>query len=1303
MEGSLNASASGLQKVDQARKRRGWNRQSIVWAQSALTSVATLKQFWRGERISRDNFIQICQAVGIEDWLSIAEGVINASGFDSLINSLAPQTASPSHIPQIDWGEAPEITSFLGRESDLQTLQTWVEDRCKLIAILGMGGMGKTTIAVRLAETVQDQFDVIVWRSLRNAPTLSDILNDILQGVGEAEETRLNQFLNQFLQLLKDRRCLIILDNAESLLSEGPGIGAYHTGYEVYGELLRRVGEERHQSCLVLTSREPPRELPRLAGEKVKLLPLAGLSNDAGGQILASVANLTEEISPGNYSEIVAHYAGNPLALKIVAAAIRDLLDRDVATFVELLNQGSWLFSDIQDLLARHFDRLSFNEQEILYWLTIVREPIPLDRLKTLLLSPEAKAKLLETLDSLNRRSLLETSMKGYTLQPAVMEYALRRFLDRVSHGLITWLNQSHPEAEFNLPWELRHFPWLMATAPEFVREAQIKLILEPIADRLQSHLPTSEPLSTQILRLLPQLQGQPVPKVGYCGGSLVNLLGYLQGNLFEQDLSNLILWQVDLCLMALHGVNLSHSDLSHSALIQTFSNILSVAFSPDGKMLAQSDDNGWVIVWDISTRQPLAAWQAHPYWIFTVVFSSDGRSIACCSLDGTITVWDWQDLQQAAVPRPLNLGHLKNPNHPSHLSYSASPLSHPSRSSQPAYSQYQQQLFSHHTAGVSEILFHPSRPWLASCSADQTIGLVNLKSGEKLGQLTGHGGIVRTIAFALEGQYLLSGSLDQTVRLWDLDSQICCGQLVLDEPIYKIVVLPSAILGVEAVAVAGESGDIRIFALNAIPRMNSSQTALAPEARSTQETELLESQPLESQSLESQPLESQPQLQPLESQSLESTPSEPIQYLIGHDDRIWGMAVTYDGKLISSSDDRTVKLWNLQTGQCEKTFYGHQARIWSVAASAQGLIASGGDDRSVRLWHGQTHRRLHSFQGYHNAMTPVIFDGAELLTFSTDQIFRRWNLTQSEPIQQFPLPTQSSLQAALNPDRTLIASGNLDGTIPLCDGRTGQLRRTLRGHEAWVRYVDFSPDGQWLVSASGDQTLRLWNVATGSCQKILMGHLGPIQVAIFSPNGRQIASSSWDHTIRLWDIETATCLQVLDPASVTNRSKVGHRITALLFSQEGRYLIGAGSQAQVQIWDLQPPQPTCTVLPHPGAVALALHPTLPLLASASQNGTVKLWDLQTLDCRATWSTPTSYHSNLVFSEQGEFLAIGADNSTCTVWTVEDLLTQSSRRSPLVLRVCRPYENTVITGVQGLTEAQIATFIALGAIDQSRA
>ncbi|OUC16339.1 MAG: hypothetical protein B0A82_02105 [Alkalinema sp. CACIAM 70d] len=1279
VEGSLNASTSGLQKVDQARKRRGWNRQSIVWAQSALTSVATLKQFWRGERISRDNFIQICQAVGIEDWLSIAEDVIHASGFDDLTHPSAPQTASPSHLPQIDWGEAPEITSFLGRESDLQILQTWVEDRCKLIAILGMGGIGKTTIAVRLAETVQAKFDVIIWRSLRNAPALSDILNDILQGVGEAEETRLNQFLNQFLQLLKNQRCLIILDNAESLLSEGAGIGAYHTGYEVYGELLRRVGEERHQSCLVLTSREPPRELSRLAGEKVKLLPLAGLSSDAGGQILASVANLTEEIAPGNYSEIVAHYAGNPLALKIVAAAIRDLLDRDVATFVELLNQGSWLFSDIQDLLARHFDRLSLNEQEILYWLTIVREPISLDRLKTLLLLPEAKAKLLETLDSLNRRSLLETSTKGYTLQPAVMEYALRRFLDRVSHSLITWLNPSPsvPEAELDLPWELRHFPWLMATAPEFVREVQTKLILEPIADRLQSHLTSLEPLPTQILRLLPQLQGQPVFKVGYCGGSLVNLLGYLQGHLVEQDLSNLILWQVDLCLMALQGVNLSHSDLSHSALIQTFSNILSVAFSPDGKMLAQSDDNGWVIVWDISTRQPLAAWQAHPYWIFTVVFSSDGRSIGCCSLDGTITVWDWQDFQQTAPPRPFDL--------------SSSSLSLPSHPAQKFYSQHQRQQFSYHTAGVSEILFHPSRPWLASCSADQTIGLVNLKSGDKLGQLTGHGGIVRTIAFALEGQYLLSGSLDQTVRLWDLDNQVCCGQLALDEPIYKIAVLPSAILGVEAVAVAGESGDIRIFALNAIPRMNSSQTALASEARSTQETELLESQSLESQSLESQS----------QLQSLESTPPEPIQYLMGHDDRIWGMAVTCDGKLISSSDDRTVKLWNLQTGQCEKTFYGHQARIWSVAASAQGLIASGGDDRSVRLWHGQTHRRLHSFQGYHNAMTPVTFDGSELLTFSTDQIFRRWNLTQSEPIQQFPLPTQSSLQAALNPDRTLIASGNLDGTIPLCDGRTGQLRRTLRGHEAWVRYVDFSPDGQWLVSASGDQTLRLWDVATGICQQILMGHAGPVQGAIFSPNGQQIASSSWDLTIRLWDVETATCLRVLDPASVTNRSKVGHRITALLFSQEGRYLIGAGSQAQVQIWDLQPPQPTCTVLSHPGAVALALHPSLPLLASASQNGTVKLWDLPTLDCRATWSTPTSYHSNLVFSEQGEFLAIGADNSTCTVWTVEDLLTQSSRRSPLVLRVCRPYENTVITGVQGLTEAQIATFIALGAIDQS--
>ncbi|HEY9649257.1 MAG TPA: NB-ARC domain-containing protein, partial [Coleofasciculaceae cyanobacterium] len=162
MEDSLKASAQGLERVDRARKRKGWNRQSTAWSQTALTTVSCLKQFWRGERIQRETFIRICQAVGLENWQEIADQQLNQQAI-------------------ADWGEAPEVSVFYGRRDELQTLEQWiVTERCKLVALLGMGGMGKTTLAAKLAEQLSGEFDYLIWRSLRNAPPVEEILTDAI-------------------------------------------------------------------------------------------------------------------------------------------------------------------------------------------------------------------------------------------------------------------------------------------------------------------------------------------------------------------------------------------------------------------------------------------------------------------------------------------------------------------------------------------------------------------------------------------------------------------------------------------------------------------------------------------------------------------------------------------------------------------------------------------------------------------------------------------------------------------------------------------------------------------------------------------------------------------------------------------------------------------------------------------------------------------------------------------------------------------------------------------------------------------
>ncbi len=186
---------------------------------------------------------------------------------------------------QQDWGEAADVSVFYGRIEELATLEQWIiKEHCRLVALLGMGGIGKTTLAVKLAEQVQNKFEYIIWRSLRNAPLVEDILAELIRFLSHEQEVELlvtvDGKISRLISYLRSAPCLLVLDNIEAILLSGECVGRYRAGYEGYGELIRRVGEVHHQSCLILTSREQPEEVTLLAGETlpVRSLQLTGLN-----------------------------------------------------------------------------------------------------------------------------------------------------------------------------------------------------------------------------------------------------------------------------------------------------------------------------------------------------------------------------------------------------------------------------------------------------------------------------------------------------------------------------------------------------------------------------------------------------------------------------------------------------------------------------------------------------------------------------------------------------------------------------------------------------------------------------------------------------------------------------------------------------------------------------------------------------------------------------------------------------------------------------------------------------------------
>jgi len=349
---------------------------------------------------------------------------------------------APATITQQDWGEAIDVSVFYGRSQELALLNQWVlHDRCRLVAILGMGGMGKTSLSVKLAEQVQNQFEFLFWRSLSCAPPFEELITELIQFLSNQQEVNLPETVEgktlRLLHYLRSSRCLLILDNFESILQGGSQTGQYLKDYEGYGYLLKSVGEVRHQSCIILTSREKPKEIGLLEGvtSPVRSLQLQGLAPVEGQAIFTDKGCFGCDRQ--DWLEIFEHYAGNPLALKMVASGVRELFDGDVAELLPYLRQGKLGFADINELLGRQFDRLSEAEQQVMNWLAVNREPVSLPELETDVVSEAITKQLLGALRSLSQRSIVEHTEKRWSLQPVIMEYATTEFLTAICEDII--------------------------------------------------------------------------------------------------------------------------------------------------------------------------------------------------------------------------------------------------------------------------------------------------------------------------------------------------------------------------------------------------------------------------------------------------------------------------------------------------------------------------------------------------------------------------------------------------------------------------------------------------------------------------------------------------------------------------------------------------------------------------------------------------------------------------------------------------------------------------------------------------
>jgi WD40 repeat protein len=1007
---------------------------------------------------------------------------------------------------------------FVDRTRELAKLLRFLGADCRVIIIHGIGGIGKSALANRLVSAPRGSVARVIWVSLTNAPSVADVIHYILSRSPGYQPRAGAPLIEQLIECLDVDPSRVVLDNLEVLLDSERFPRSFRPGYEDYTGLLNAFTGRSHRSSIVVTSRELP-TLIRDDPPYVRSIHLTGLSRASGRSFLARRGLHGDPRSRG---DLVERYGGNPLALQLAADLISDVHLGHIPAFLE---SGEILFTEIQELFTEHFERLTRDEKAVLYRLAAARQPLALAEISAGANLGIYPHDIPSVLQRLLRRSLIQESGGTFTMQYLIQELTVRALCEQLTEEVL--------RGEISIFGQIALAD---ARAPEHVRNSQRRFLAAPIAAHLREATGTYTQAIVRLRTILNKCRSGRPYFGGFGAANVLAVWSEITRDLSNEDLSRLVLNRADLTDLLLAGATALGTDFSDCRFPGIYHYVFGLALSPDADFAAIGQIGGTVIVTEVPTGASRAVLEWETEWIRSLAFAPDGSLLAASDERGRVRIWDMTS------GLALDLGSHQRQTRS--LAFTADGRWLFSGGEDRVLMRWSVDGNAEHEAvrtldgEIWSLQAAPAGNLLAMAGDHTCLRVLDTLTSEDLGFEDAEGVSGRSVSFSADGQYLfvgcddgairvwnvetkrfisvlsghsasvwsitvcqhtlVSGSHDETIRVWDISdpSHTRCTRVFgdMDGPVWPVSAGGGHLVAVSRSSTIRYWDLVRGECLEKLSGGSGAVLALAGWGRflaSGGHDRLVRIWDVEQ--------------------------GRCIKELQGHWAGIRALAVDPSGtRLASAGEDWDVRIWDLRTGEQAALLHGARNWLWALAFDSGGAwIATGGADLVIRLWPLDGGGRAYTLPGHPGRVRALAFtdDDSALWSCGEDGQVRLWDLEQRSSAV---VGTVGAHQTCLvvTPDGSVV-TGSADGRIRRWD-RGGELS-SVAVHLGSVLSLLMAADGQSVISGGSDGMIYRWSLPDFQRTPVNHESSGTVRALALCSNGERWAAAGADETIRLF------------------------------------------------------------------------------------------------------------------------------------------------------------------------------------------